>query len=134
MAYDDTLRNDVVEILDSVLGPLKEEGLIISEFDVAWVVTTKTGGSATKGEPPTKTPVPTSIYPRATVVIKDVMRWVDGGLRKVGDAVVTFSRSAMTELQIDTAEWWTINGDKYTLANGWTKRDPFTWTVVLKRM
>lgn len=74
------------------------------------------------------------ITPTPKVVLKPAYRYVDGGVDKIGDAIVSgISRVNYTEDDLLSAEDWLIDGDVFTLVKGHLEIRPTEFRAVLVR-
>jgi hypothetical protein len=130
---------EIAEILDTVIAPLQEEGLFTATNIVQRVTLTQvTPGRPTAGRPAVNTETKVEIgngvdIPYVEIEWKEVTRWIDGGLTKIGDAKAKISIRALTLAQLTSAAWYEIDGVKYTLIDGEIKKVGTSWIVVFRR-
>lgn len=140
MPGSDDFEDEIAEIRDGVVAPLQTDGLIVATNLVQRVtLTTTTPGRPSGGKPPVTTPTKTEVgngetIPFAQIEFKEVMRWRNGGLVKVGDVKATISVRALTLEEITSAAWFEIDGVKYTLVEGEIKKKGIDWNVVFVRL
>ena len=84
-----------------------------------------------KGPP---TIVNVTLSPTPSVSLRPVYRFLNGGVHRIGDALVgRISRLAYTEIDLKTATDWIIDGEAYTLVEGYLKVEPTEFIALLKR-
>ena len=129
MPYDDALRAEIAQLLAETQADLQDAGLVWAEVEVQLVTVTRTGANLAHGDPGTTVTTSVTLSPRPLVTLKEVWQ----ADRKVGDARLRIPRHSLTAATLAGVSHFLLDGVRYTLAEGYTRRGPLFWDVVLTR-
>lgn len=129
MPYDDTLRAEIAQLLAETQTDLQDAGLVWAEVEVQLVTVTRTGANPAHGSPGTTVTTSVTLSPRPLVKIRDVWQ----ADRKVGDAKLKIPRHTLSASALASASYFLLDGVRYTVADGLTKRGALFWDIVLTR-
>jgi hypothetical protein len=129
MGYDDALRAEIAQLLADTQADLQDAGLVWAEVEVQLVTVTRTGANPAHGAPGTTTTTSVTLSPRPLVTIREVWR----SDRRVGDATLKIPRASLSAATLAGASHFLLDGVRYTVADGYTRRGPLFWEVVVTR-
>lgn len=129
MPYDDALRAEIAQLLAETQADLQDAGLVWAEVEVQLVTVTRTGANLAHGAPGTTVTTSATLTPRPLVTLREVWQ----ADRKVGDAKLKIPRHSLSAASLAGASYFLLDGVKYTVADGYTRRGALFWEVVLTR-
>lgn len=133
MSYSDALRLSIQTLRANLFSSLQASGVIFAEREVKLATITTTNSDQSIGTPGTSTTTYVTLDPRPKVDLRDQWRSVGGAVTKVGDAMLSIEKGAVSRSSLEAADLIFIDGAAYTIAEGQIKETPMQFKVILRK-